>query len=52
MPKRKKRIEKAIKSLEEQINFHLEKIMKENGEKDTTKDYWKKEIKKKKRLIK
>lgn len=40
----KKKIEKQIKSLKEQKQKHLEKLKTEEGEKDTTPDYWKKEI--------
>ncbi len=35
---------KRIKSVKKQIDKHEEKIEKEKGRKDTTKDYWKKEI--------
>ncbi|MBS3140681.1 hypothetical protein J4405_00885 [Candidatus Woesearchaeota archaeon] len=35
---------KRIKSIEEQITKHKDKIKKEKGRKDTTKDYWQKEI--------
>ena len=35
---------KRIKSTQKQIDDHEEKIQKEKGRKDTTKDYWKKEI--------
>ena len=35
---------KRIKSTQKQIDNHEEKIQKEKGRKDTTKDYWKKEI--------
>jgi len=40
----KKLREKRIKSLQKQIDKHEEKIQKEKGRLDTTKDYWKKEI--------
>ena len=40
----KKIREKRIKSVEEQIDKHEEKIEHEKGRKDTTKAYWKKEI--------
>jgi len=40
----KKIREKRIKSIKEQIDKHQEKIQKEKGRLDTTKDYWKKEI--------
>lgn len=36
--------EKRIKSIKGQIKKHEEKIQKEKGRKDTTKDYWRKEI--------
>ena len=35
---------KRISSVEKQIDRHEEKIKKEKGRKDTTVDYWKKEI--------
>lgn len=35
---------KRIKSIQEQIDKHEEKIQKEKGRLDTTKDYWRKEI--------
>ncbi|MBU1136546.1 MAG: hypothetical protein ABIG37_02395 [Nanoarchaeota archaeon] len=44
MPKRKKRLEKQIIGLEKQSEKHKEKIKTEEGEKDTTHDYWKREI--------
>ena len=40
----KKLREKRIKSIQKQIDEHGEKIDKEKGRRDTTKDYWKKEI--------
>jgi len=40
----KKIRKKRIKGVQKQINKHEEKIQKEKGRKDTTKDYWKKEI--------
>lgn len=40
----KKLREKRMKSLRKQIDKHEEKIQKEKGRLDTTKDYWKKEI--------
>lgn len=40
----KKIREKRVKSINKQINKHQEKIQKENGRLDTTKDYWQKEI--------
>ena len=40
----KKTREKRIKSLKKQVDKHEEKIEKERGRLDTTKDYWKKEI--------
>ena len=39
--------EKRIKSIQKQIKKHDEKIKGEKGRKDTTKDYWRKEIDKK-----
>jgi hypothetical protein len=36
--------EKRIKGIGKQIEKHEDKIKKERGRKDTTKDYWKKEI--------
>ena len=39
--------EKRIESTEKQVKKHEDKIEKEKGRKDTTKDYWKKEIKEK-----
>lgn len=36
--------EKRIKSIQNQIEKHEEKIANEKGSKDTTKDYWQKEI--------
>ena len=38
---------KRIESIEKQIEKHEEKIELEKGRKDTTKDYWQKEIDKK-----
>lgn len=40
----KKVREKRVKSIKKQINEHEEKIKKEKGRFDTTKEYWKKEI--------
>lgn len=40
----KKLRKKRINSMEKQIDEHEEKIEHEKGRKDTTKDYWKKEI--------
>ena len=40
----KKIREKRIKVLKKQVEKHEEKIKKEEGRKDTTKDYWRKEI--------
>ncbi|PIN93268.1 hypothetical protein COU56_03780 [Candidatus Pacearchaeota archaeon CG10_big_fil_rev_8_21_14_0_10_31_9] len=40
----KKIREKRIKSVKKQVGKHEEKIKKEKGRLDTTKDYWKKEI--------
>ena len=35
---------RRMKSIGRQVKKHLEKIKTEKGRKDTTKDYWKKEI--------
>lgn len=43
----KKVREKRIKSIQKQVDEHEEKIQKEKGRLDTTKDYWRKEIDKK-----
>ena len=40
----KKLRKKRISSVKERIGEHEEKIQKEKGRKDTTKDYWRKEI--------
>ena len=40
----KKVRKKRIVSIQKQIDKHEEKIEKEKGRKDTTKDYWRKEI--------
>ena len=40
----KKIREKRIKSIQEQVVEHKEKMKKEKGRLDTTKDYWQKEI--------
>jgi len=40
----KKLREKRIESIQKQVEKHEEKIQTEEGRKDTTKDYWKKEI--------
>jgi hypothetical protein len=40
----KKARKKRIKAIEKQIEKHEEKIENEEGRKDTTKDYWQKEI--------
>ena len=40
----KKIREKRIKSFQKQIDRHKEKIQNEEGELDTTKDYWREEI--------
>ena len=40
----KKVREKRIKSIQGQIVKHEDKIEREEGRKDTTKDYWQKEI--------
>ena len=43
--KRMKKVRgKRIKSVKKQIEKHEEKIQTEEGRKDTTKDYWRKEI--------
>ena len=36
--------EKRVKAIGKQVKKHEEKIRKEKGRKDTTKDYWRKEI--------
>ena len=46
MVKREKRLKKAIESLKKQMQVHSKKLEQEEGRKDTTKDYWIKEIKK------
>lgn len=35
---------KRIESIQKQVEKHEDKIINEKGRKDTTKDYWKKEI--------
>ena len=40
----KKLREKRIESVKKQINKHEDKIENQKGRKDTTKDYWRKEI--------
>ncbi len=40
----KKLRQKRIKSVKKQIEKHEEKIRTEKGRKDTTKEYWRKEI--------
>ena len=40
----KKLRKKRIESVKKQVKKHKEKIQKEKGRKDTTKDYWRKEI--------
>lgn len=51
--KRMKKIrEKRIKSVDKQISSHEEKIEQEKPQKDTTIDYWKKEIEEKFKKIK
>lgn len=40
----KKIREKRVKSVGKQIDKHEDKIKHEKGRKDTTQDYWKKEI--------
>ena len=42
--KREKRLIKQEKGLLKQVEKHRLKIEKESGRKDTTQDYWKKEI--------
>lgn len=44
MDKRKKRLQKQIEGIEKQIERHLEKLRMEKGRKDTTHEYWRKEI--------
>lgn len=44
MGKREKRLRKQIQGLKEQIEKHKEKLLNEQGRKDTTHDYWRKEI--------
>ena len=44
MGKREKRLKKQIEGMERQIKLHLEKLATEEGKKDTTHDYWRKEI--------
>lgn len=44
MAKRKKRLNKGIRSIEKQIEKHLEKIEKFSHEKPYLKDYWTKQI--------
>ena len=51
MVKRGKRLKKAIESLEYQKQVHAQKIETEKGRKDTTKDYWRKELEKFEREI-
>ncbi|MBI2047391.1 hypothetical protein HYT26_04500 [Candidatus Pacearchaeota archaeon] len=46
--KRMKKVrKKRVKSVQKQMDSHEEKIQKEKGRLDTTKDYWRKEIDKK-----
>ena len=40
----KKLRQKRIKSVKKQIEKHEEKIRTEKGRKDTTKEYWRKEV--------
>jgi len=40
----KKIRDKRIKSVGSQIEKHMDKVKTEKGRKDTTKEYWKKEI--------
>jgi predicted nucleic acid-binding Zn-ribbon protein len=42
--KQRKQIEKKIEGFKKQIEKHEEKIKTMTGKKDTTHDYWKKEI--------
>lgn len=42
--RREKQIEKRIIGLEKQRQKHLEKIETLEGRKDTTRDYWRKEV--------
>ena len=42
--KQRKQVEKKIEGLKKQIEGHEEKIRTMVGRKDTTHDYWKKEI--------
>jgi len=43
--KRMKKVrKKRIKSTRKQVEKHEDKIKRERGRKDTTKDYWRKEI--------
>ena len=44
MAKRKKRLKKEIKGLEKQRQKHLAKLKGEEGRKDTTPTYWRKEV--------
>lgn len=44
MAKRNKRIKKEIEGLKNQIQKHIDKLRTEVGFKDTTPDYWRKEI--------
>ena len=44
MAKRKKRLEKQYFGLLRQVKKHKQKLKQETGRKDTTHDYWKKEI--------
>lgn len=44
MVKREKRLIKQIEGLEKQAEKHKEKIRTEEGKRDTTFDYWRKEI--------
>jgi len=44
LKKRKKQLEKRIEGLQKQIERHEEFVKYKEGRLDTTKDYWKKEI--------
>ena len=51
MLKRGKILKNTIESLEYQKQLHPQKIETEKGRKDTTKDYWRKELEKFEREI-
>lgn len=46
MVKREKKLRIALASLEKQKQIHLRKLEQGEGRKDTTRDYWMKEIEK------